>query len=59
MKKIFVFLFILILPLKVLAIETSASSAILMDTDTKRIIYSKNINDHAGTAAWKCRCSSR
>lgn len=51
MKKIFVFLFILILPLKVLAIETSASSAILMDTDTKRIIYSKNINDQRSVAS--------
>ena len=51
MKKIFLFLFVLILPIKVLAIETSASSAILMDTDTRRILYSKNINDQRSVAS--------
>ena len=43
MKKILLIL-VLIFPLKIFAIETSASSAILMDTDNNTIIYQKNIH---------------
>ncbi len=42
MKKIIYILLILFLPLNVKAINTSASSAILMDMDSGRILYEKN-----------------
>ena len=44
MKKILLFLLFLI-PLNTFAIEVSSKSAILMDEDTGRIIYAKNIDD--------------
>ena len=50
MKKILFILFI-ILPINVSAIETSARSAILMDTDTNRILYSKNIDEQRSVAS--------
>ncbi|MBQ9072585.1 MAG: D-alanyl-D-alanine carboxypeptidase [Bacilli bacterium] len=50
MKKIFLFL-ILLFPIGVLAIETSARSAILMDIDTNRILYEKNINEVRSVAS--------
>lgn len=43
MKKLFLFLLVLI-PLNVKSISTSATSAILMDTDNYRILYSKDIH---------------
>lgn len=50
MKKIIVFL-ILLFPLGVKAIDTSATSAILMDTDNQRILYSKNIHNVRSVAS--------
>jgi len=44
MKKILLFLLFLI-PLNTFALEVSSKSAILMDEDTGRILYSKNIDD--------------
>ena len=43
MKKLFIFLLILI-PFNVRAFGSSAKSAILMDMDSKRILYGKDIN---------------
>lgn len=43
MKKIF--LILLFIPISVLGLEVSSKSAILMDEDTGRILYSKNIDD--------------
>ena len=50
MRKIF-FIILIIIPIKVCAIDTSASSAIMMDMDTKRILYSKNINEQRSVAS--------
>lgn len=50
MRKIFI-LILLIIPMNVCAIETSARSAILMDTDTNRILYSKNIDEQRSVAS--------
>lgn len=50
MKKILIILFLLI-PLNVSAISTSATSAILMDTDNHRIIYSNNIHNVRSVAS--------
>ena len=44
MKKI-ILLFILLLPLKVNAISVPSRNAILLDQDSKRVLYSKNIDD--------------
>lgn len=43
MKKIF--LILLFIPISVFSLEVSSKSAILMDEDTGRILYSKNIDD--------------
>ena len=43
MKKLF-FLFLILIPFNVNAFGTSAKSAILMDMDSKRILYGKDIN---------------
>lgn len=43
MKK--VLLILLIIPINIFAIEVSSKSAILMDEDTGRILYAKNIDD--------------
>lgn len=51
MKKILIFILLLLFPINVLSIETSANSAILMDMDTKRILYSKNINEVRSVAS--------
>ena len=45
MKRIIIVLLILIIPIRIKAIETSATSAILMDADNNRILYSKNIHE--------------
>lgn len=50
MKKIFLLLLLLI-PINIKAISTSASSAILMDMDSHRIIYAYNINDQRSVAS--------
>lgn len=39
------------MPLPVLAINTSARCAILMDMDTKRVLYSENINEQRSVAS--------
>lgn len=53
MKKccIFVFILILFIPINISAIETSATSAILMDMDSKRILYSENIHKTRSVAS--------
>lgn len=48
--KIFILLCIII-PINIKAIETSANSAILMDMDSKRILYSKNIHNIRSVAS--------
>lgn len=50
MKKYFLLL-ILLLPINIKAISTSASSAILMDVDSNRILYAENINDKRSVAS--------
>ena len=44
MKKLLL-IFIILIPIKIKAFETSATAAILMDIDTNRILYSKNIHE--------------
>lgn len=50
MKKILLVLFLLI-PVKIFAIDTSARSAILMDIDNNRILYSENIDEIRSVAS--------
>ncbi len=50
MKKL-ILLTLLILPLKIGAIDTSARSAILMDIDSNRILYEKNIHEIRSVAS--------
>ncbi len=50
MKKLIIILLIII-PFNVYGIETSARSAIMMDMDTKKILYSKNINAQRSVAS--------
>ena len=50
MKKI-VLLFLILFPLSIYAIETSARSAILMDLDSNRILYEKNVVDVRSVAS--------
>ena len=50
MKKILLFL-ILLIPIKVFGIDTSARSAILMDIDSNRILYEENINEKRSVAS--------
>ena len=51
MKKLVFLLIVLLIPIKINAIETSATSAILMDTDNNRILYSKNIHEVRSVAS--------
>lgn len=44
MKKIFVLLILLLMPIKVLAMGEAADAAILMDADSGRILFAKNID---------------
>ena len=44
MKKI-ILLLLLLIPLKIKGIDTSATSSILMDIDSNRILYEENINE--------------
>lgn len=50
MKKFLLLLFLMI-PINICAIETSARSAILMDTDSNRILYEKNIHEVRSVAS--------
>ena len=50
MKKLLLFL-ILLIPIKVFGIDTSARSAILMDIDSNRILYEENINEKRSVAS--------
>ena len=50
MKKLFLSL-ILLIPISVKAIETSARSAILMDIDSNRVLYEKNIYEVRSVAS--------
>ena len=51
MKKVIIILFMMLFISNVKAIETSATSAILMDTDNNIIIYEKNIHDIRSVAS--------
>ena len=51
MKKLIIFLFILLIPFKINALETSAISAILMDLDNNRILYADNIHNVRSVAS--------
>ncbi len=51
MKKVMVLLFLLCLPLSAKAIGTSATSAILMDQDSGRILYAENIHEVRSVAS--------
>ena len=44
MKKI-ILIILLLIPINIKAIDTSATSIILMDQDSKRIMYAKNIHE--------------
>jgi D-alanyl-D-alanine carboxypeptidase len=44
MKKVILFLILMLIPTSVLGYSSSATSAIVMDTDNNRIIYSSNIH---------------
>ena len=50
MKKAFLII-VLLIPINIFAVNTSARSAILMDTDSNRILYSKNINEIRSVAS--------
>lgn len=50
MKKI-ILLLIVLFPISIKAIDISATSVILMDTDSKRILYSKNIHEKRSVAS--------
>ena len=50
MKKV-ILLLLLLIPLKINAIETSARSAILMDIDSNRVLYEKNIHEIKSVAS--------
>lgn len=45
MKKIVLFLFVLLLPINIYAISDTAKSTIVMDMDSGRILYQKNANE--------------
>lgn len=50
MKKL-LFLILLLIPFSIKAIDTSATSAILMDQDSKRILYAKDIHNVRSVAS--------
>ncbi len=51
MKKVILFLILMLIPIKVFGYSSSATSAILMDTDNNRIIYSSNIHNVRSVAS--------
>lgn len=51
MKKILLIMFIFLFPISIKAISTSATSAILMDMDSGRILYAKDIHNARSVAS--------
>lgn len=51
MKKILIFVMLLLIPLNSQALEVGATSSILMDIDNNRIIYANNINSVRSVAS--------
>ena len=51
MKKLIIICILLLIPINIKAIETSATSAILVDTDSGRILYSKDIHNKRSIAS--------
>ena len=51
MKKIILFLILLLIPMKIFAISTSATSSILMDQDSGKVLYENNIHSIRGVAS--------
>ena len=51
MKKLIIICIMLLIPVRIKAIETSATSAILVDTDSGRILYSKDIHKKRSIAS--------
>ena len=51
MKKLIIICIMLLIPVRIKAIETSATSAILVDTDSGRILYSKDIHNKRSVAS--------
>ena len=51
MKKIIIICIMLLIPVRIKAIETSATSAILVDTDSGKILYSKDIHNKRSIAS--------
>ena len=51
MKKIIILLLIILIPLKINAYSSSATSTILMDTDNNRIIYANNVHNVRSVAS--------
>ncbi len=51
MKKIIASIILLLIPTNVFAYQTSATSAILMDMDSSRILYADNINEERSVAS--------
>ncbi len=51
MKKAILFFILMLIPIKVLGYSSSATSAIVMDTDNNRIIYSDNIHNIRSVAS--------
>lgn len=51
MKRILLITIMFLIPLNVKAIDTSATSAILMDMDSGRILYAKDINNQRSVAS--------
>lgn len=45
MKKIIIIFIMLLLPINVYAITVPSNNAILIDQDSGRVLYSKNINE--------------
>ena len=51
MKKLLLIIFLLLIKVDIYALDTSAKSAILMDMDSKRVLYGKNINEQRSVAS--------
>ena len=51
MKKLIICLIVLLIPLKAFALSTSATSSILYDQDSGRILYANNIDNVRGVAS--------
>lgn len=51
MKKVLICLILLLIPSNIKAVTTNATSSILMDMDSKRIMYSKNIHEIRSVAS--------